>query len=114
MRTRPIEIDNQIEYFIIQHKNNFDEWIPTNLANALFNNLSFADKVSGAQKSNRYRELLEPQSASSDLWQEHNINGYTDVKDAHKTLTVLRVEYPFIKFRIVRINLIISTTEIMT
>lgn len=105
--------DGSVDYFFIQHEDSRGNWAASALDHFLFENLPFSDKVAGAEKGERYRELLKPQSASSELWQTYGINGFSFESDAREVLAALRVESPGTKFRIVRREVTQRTLEVM-
>jgi hypothetical protein len=99
--------DGTVDFFFIQHQDSRGEWAASALDHFLFENLPFSDKVE------RYRELLAPQSASSELWQTYGIHGFAFESDAREVLADLRVESPDTKFRIVRREVTQRTLEVM-
>lgn len=98
--------DGVVAYYKVQHVGQHG-WCGTALDHVLFGHLSWDDKQ--GEKGDRYRELLEPQSASSDLWQRYGVFGFTDHSDAWRAQHACRVENPEMEFRIVHITASQST-----
>lgn len=93
--------DGAVTYFQIEHEEDWrDRWATSALEHLLFNNLT--EKESRSHYGNRYRRLLSPQSASSEIWQKYGINGFIDLVDARKMIAALRARNPDMKFRIVK------------
>jgi hypothetical protein len=104
--------DGNAEYFCIQHQWKRDgRWADSNLAGFLFEDLSYTEKR--GEVGDRYRSLLAPQSASSDLWQKYGIHGFVNRTDAEAALDALNKKRLEHKFRIVKRTLT-QRTEVMT
>lgn len=95
------DLKRHVEYYVIEfHYDDVKDWRDIDASYILFRNMTNSDKR-GA-KANRYRELLVPCSASSELWQQYGIHGFEVLDDAAAVLTALRVEDPDTRYRIVR------------
>jgi hypothetical protein len=97
--------DGTISFLVVQHFGSQHESIPKSwsdsaLEHFLFGEMSWADKV--GEKGDHYRRLLEPQNASTPLWQKYGVNGYVDRAAADAVLEALRHEHPNREFRLVR------------
>jgi hypothetical protein len=89
--------DGAATFFLIQHQDSTDRWTESALDHFLFDGLPWRD-----ERGDRYRELLHPQSASSDLWQKYSIHGFVELADAEAMLEAVRERHPERAFRIVR------------
>jgi hypothetical protein len=86
-----MRVDGDVTYYAIEHHCGSwakDSWVPSALDHFLFANLT-SDQKNGPI-GNRYRSLLHPQSATSDLWQRYGINGFVDKDDGLRMLQELR------------------------
>jgi hypothetical protein len=97
--------DGEVSYYFCQHRKEphskiSGEWAESALDHFLFDTLTY--KEARGEVGNHYRELLHPQSASSDLWQKYGINGFVNFRDAVNMLDALRERNPDRQFRIVR------------
>lgn len=106
--------DGEALYFFVQHWGSsggpHKSWVASSLDHLLFAGMTFEEKR-GA-KAGEYRELMKPQSASSDLWQRFGINGFVDEEDAFRALDALKERRPDMRFRVVRRH-ITQTTEVV-
>lgn len=101
--------DGDVTYYKIQHSHTDEAWVSSALDHFLFKDLS-RDEARG-RVGDRYRELLAPQSASSDLWQRYGIHGFVEKDDGLRVLRELRAlpgEQP--EFRLVKRH-IVQVTE---
>lgn len=81
--------DGEVTYFFVQHRwEGEGEWTTSDLGGFLFDGLS-SEQVRGAL-GDRYRALMKPQTASSDLWQRYGIHGFLDEDDGREVLRELR------------------------
>lgn len=109
-----MRIDGEALYFFVQHWGNpaggtRREWVESSLDHLLFGGMT--DEQKRGEKAARYRELMHPQSASSDLWQRFGIHGYVKADDAFAAMGALQERHPKMRFRVVRRYVIQTTTE---
>lgn len=115
-----MRIDGQVTYYKIQHWSSMSgrpedaTWVGSNLEHMLFDKMPFEENCGPRGKGARYRALLSPQSASSELWQRFGINGFVDVDDAMACLLAVASERPGTPFRIVRQTVTQETCEVAT
>jgi hypothetical protein len=109
----PMRTDGTVDFFFIQHQDSRGEWAASALDH--FALLRARDLVGEREvlEEERYRELLAPKNASSELWQTYGIHGFSFESDAREVLAALRVESPDTKFRIVRREVTQRTLEVM-
>ena len=94
--------DGAYAYYLIQHASyppGGKRWIETNLAHFLFRDLPHDDARD--EVGDRYRALLAPQDASSDLWQKTGIHGFPTIEEAQACLDAIRLQNPDREFRLV-------------
>jgi hypothetical protein len=104
--------DGAVVFFLCQHwQTGNARWVETALSHVLFDKLTYQD--SNGVVGDRYRELLHPQSASSDLWQKYGIQGYANREDAEEMLTALRNQRPEMTFRIVKRHIMQTTEDLL-
>lgn len=79
--------DGTITFWFIQFKaiKPEPEWLTADLGHFLF-----TDPRPTGEEVERLRALIEPQSASSDLWQRYGIHGFEEKDDALAVLRELR------------------------
>lgn len=90
--------DGIVSFFFIEHEDSKGQWTTSALDHFLFDELPFDDKR--GEVGDRYRALLEPQTASSNLWQKFGIHGYKRLPDAIATMKAMSERHPGRKFRI--------------
>lgn len=109
--------DGEVTYFFIQHEtrprnSKYTEWVESALDQFLFHDLSYSDRR--GDLGDHYRALMDPQSASSDLWQKYGIHGYVNRADACAILKALNDKGLDRRFRIVRRTVIQKTEVVQT
>jgi hypothetical protein len=97
--------DGEVTYYLCQHWQEPygkvpGQWTESALEHFLFETLSYREAQ--GEVGDHYRELLDPQSASSDLWQKYGIHGFVVFRDAVNMLDALGERNPGRRFRIVR------------
>ena len=103
--------DGSAAFFFIQHKEKSSgRWVASALDIFLFDKMSHADKI--GEKGDRYSALMDPQSASSALWQKFGIHGFEKMADARACLDAVRIENPDREFRLV-VRAIVQHTEVV-
>jgi hypothetical protein len=104
--------DGDVTFFFVQHfqERNGRGWVASSLDHLLFTGMTFDERRGG--RADRYRELMQPQMASSDLWQRYGINGYVNPDDAFAVLDALRERRPDMRFRVVKRRITQTTTAI--
>lgn len=90
--------DGTAAYYLIQHQDERERWVESALAHFLFDGLTYAQRCN---RGDKYRALLAPQSANSDLWQKFGINGFEVKEDADAALVEIKKLHPKRAFRIV-------------
>lgn len=88
--------DGTAAFYLIQHKSG-DKWVETALNDVLFTNLTYDERR--GEIGDRYREIIKPQQATSDLWQKFGIHGFAELEDARAALTACREHVPDYEFR---------------
>jgi hypothetical protein len=102
--------DGVATYYKVQHVGQNGDWVGTALDECLFRGLTWS--VRSGPKGDFYRELLEPQSATSDLWQNHGIHGFAEKVDAAMVLRAVKRENPEMRLRLVCIRISQTTTAV--
>jgi hypothetical protein len=113
-----MHLDGIETYLFVQHffdaEGARERWATTSLAHMLFDPLTYYE--ARGEIGNRYRALIEPQSASSPLWQRTGIHGYLANPDgyeaARQVLVALRERQPRHRFRLAR-RTVSQTTVIL-
>lgn len=90
--------DGIATYYLIQHQEESGRWVESALAHFLFSDLTYAQRC---KRGDKYRKMLAPQSASSDLWQKFGINGFEYKPDADTLLAEINNLHPKCAFRLV-------------
>jgi hypothetical protein len=92
--------DGIATFYIIEHQQSNGDWCGSELSHFLFDGLPYMDKM--GELGNHYRKLLEPQSASSSLWQKFGLHGYTVRAEAAAMLAAVGARHPGRAFRLVQ------------
>lgn len=103
--------DGTVMYFAVQHIDSSCRWVESALDHLLFKDLTYDQKKGPV--GDAYRILLDPQSASSDLWQRYGIHGFVEVDDARRMLQAISERNPDMTFRVVCRSITQATTVVM-
>lgn len=90
--------DGTAAYYLIQHQEESERWVESALDHFLFSNLTYTQRCN---RGDKYRKMLAPQSANSDLWQKFGINGFEAIGDAETVLAEVKKLHPGRAFRLV-------------
>jgi hypothetical protein len=88
-------------FYLVQHwdERNTQSWVESALDHFLFADLTYDEKRGDV--GDCYRRLLEPQNASTDLWQRYGIHGFERRGDAMAALRAVADRHPDRRFRLV-------------
>jgi hypothetical protein len=89
-----LRADGAATFYFIQHRwqNEARDWTTSNIESFLFQGLSYEEKR--GEKGDHYRNLLDKQSASTDLWQKYGVHGFVELEDAIALFEALKAEAP--------------------